>query len=84
MGGQTRIGKCGNLAFISFTHLLNLFIYCIYLIVIQLFYIYAFHSDCISSHIIEQMLPLCMYRQTMPSNFICKGLRNATYRFLFI
>jgi hypothetical protein len=42
--------------------LLIYFIYCIYLIVIQLFYIYALHSDCVSSHIIEQMLP--MYAQT--------------------
>lgn len=62
MGGQARIGKCSNLAFISFIHALHLFIYCVHLIVIQLFYIYAFHSDCVSSHIIEQMLS--MYAQT--------------------
>jgi hypothetical protein len=57
MGGQARIGKCSNMAFISFNHLLHLWIYCIYLIVIQLFYIYAFHNDCVSSDITEQMLP---------------------------
>jgi hypothetical protein len=59
------------------------FIYCIYLISIKLFYTYAFHRDCVSSHIIDTC-SLCIYRQTTLSNFICKGLRNATYRFLFI
>jgi hypothetical protein len=62
MGGQARIGKCSKLAYISFINLLHLLIYCIYLIGIQLFYIQAFRSDCVSSHIIEQMLP--MYVQT--------------------
>lgn len=26
---------------------------------------------------------LHIYRQTMPSNFNCKGVRNATYKYLF-